>query len=266
MNIALDIFDGKIHDRLHSFKLPSATPPIRALSFSPDGKWVAIASQGKQDFGELWLSDSQTGRMSNREPLKVPWFPRLIFRPDGSELIVCGHSPGGVQDESWFFDLHAIDAPPRREMKTRVLGFSRDGTSMVREIADPYGHRFEVVDLRNPSIATTILEPNIYQIGFAPGRGRMMTVSHPDTIGLGNIVRQRVNLWNPETGREILGLSQDLVSPHSMLGAYFSPDSHRLIVPSSQGELYLWDGQPLPEVWPAPSPIKAEPLPRAPAR
>jgi WD40 repeat protein len=273
LTFELDIWDGELRVRLHSFKLPFATstpfPQIGSVAFSPDGRWVAIAGRGEKGTGELWFCDTETGRMSTREPFKVPQFPRLIFPPDGSEFIVYGTAPGDHR-ESWYFDLHAIGKPPRRERNTQVLGFSRDGSLMARLTHSPTGilsdDRCDVVDLRDSTIAMNISEPYLDQLGFDPVQKRIVTVSFPNLKGFAGKEPHRITLWDVRSGREILELSRDLVSLSRMLGAYFSPDGQRLILPSSTGELYLWDGQPLPDVWPPPSPIKAEPLPRVPAR
>ncbi|MDB5349060.1 MAG: hypothetical protein JWN86_307 [Planctomycetota bacterium] len=268
----LDIWDGTLRVRLHSFKLPFApTPfsPIRSMAFTPDGRRIAIVRRGEKDSGELWICDPETGRMTTREPFKVPQAPKLVMRPDGTELIVSGTAPGD-QDESWFFDLHAIDKPPRRERNTRVLGFSRDGTLMARLTHTPTGFfsgdRYDVVDVRASTIAMNIPEPYLEHFGFDPAGKRIVTVAFPNLMGPAGKDPQHITLWDIRSGREILELSRDLVSTSRMMGVFFSPDGQWLILPSTEGELFLWDGRPLPELWPPPSLIKAEPFPGVPAR
>jgi WD40 repeat protein len=254
----IDLWDGTLGVRLSSWSIASSqlmAPPMSAR-FTPDGKRLVIFGRGEKGSGELRILDLTTGRFLTETPIRVPQDPQILISPDGAELIVHGNIRG-TGPEEWVFDLKAMSRPPRRIQGSRVLGFGRDGRIILREIKNKVDSRLELVDAATGAIPARIFEPYLTHFALVPGNRRLATIAYRSLGDLTNAEAERLLLWETRTGREIVELSADLVSAHFAVGAWFSPDGNRLIVGGSQGELYLWDGTPLPEAWPAPTQIKA---------
>jgi WD40 repeat protein len=63
---------------------------VQAISFSPDGKAIAVAGGGYEGSGHAYLFDPATGDRLKRIGGSTGWIHGLAFSPDGGLLVTCG--------------------------------------------------------------------------------------------------------------------------------------------------------------------------------
>jgi serine/threonine protein kinase/WD40 repeat protein len=78
----IDLVDGK-----ELWQAQASTPPITALSFSPDGKMLASAGGFDESAIRLW--DVAAGKEIGRLEGHQSWVGSLVFWPDGKKLASC---------------------------------------------------------------------------------------------------------------------------------------------------------------------------------
>ncbi|MBK7179374.1 MAG: hypothetical protein IPH82_19710 [Chloroflexi bacterium] len=125
----------------------------RALTYSPDGRWLVVAGEQKR----VWVRDEQTGAITD---LTVPgnsmgeWLQTAVFHPDGTLLVVGGSggsihflhttdgkSPQMLPPEKW--TLQSVGSVTMGRIYT--LAMSPDCRFLAAAGADKYLYIFDTV-------------------------------------------------------------------------------------------------------------------------
>jgi WD40 repeat protein/serine/threonine protein kinase len=258
----VDVWDLK--DHLLEFALQGHVDFVYAVTFSPDGRW--IASAGWDRTIRLW--DRSNGSLA-RTLLGHRGFVRgLSFRPDGKQLISCsedksvrlwdvasgrslasfhGHagfvhcvafSPDGVQAASGSLD-GTIKLWPAAAPDPQVT--FRNGSGWVGTLAfSPDGQR--VVTAHNGGIR--LWDPRSgeeqWRIGGPSGLlGRIALVFAPDGNSLfASSADGGIHRLDASSGRSISTLPRP---PVPVVDAAISPDGTHLAAACEEGKILIWD-------------------------
>src|SRR5262249_45098808 len=112
--------EAQIWQRGQSEPLHLAHEDVRAITVSPDGKWVATGSHGTSLETRIW--DAQSGRLVKRLPTGP--FNYVAFSPDGQWLATTG---GGVR--LW----KTVSWQESARIGGSVFAFSRDSKILAVE-------------------------------------------------------------------------------------------------------------------------------------
>lgn len=200
-----------------------APPPVTAMAYSPDGKWLAVAS-----YKEVIVVDPSTGKTKRR----LAGFPEQVtsvgFSSDGKMLAGAGGTPGRQGEvrvwstESW--------------AETQVL---RGHADTVLALAWRSG---------KDQLATASLDKLIVIWDVTAGKPSKTIKSHADTVQAlayspdGKLLAsgsadKTAKVFDAESGLQVAGLSahQDAV-----LAVAFSPDGKHLVTASADRNMQLW--------------------------
>ena len=200
-----------------AFQLRGHTNFVYAVTFSPDGRW--IASGGWDRAIRLW--DPKTGKLE-RTLLGHRGFVRgLAFRYDGKQLVSCS------EDRS----LRLWDVATARSLATfhghmgfvHCVAFSPDGGQAASGSVDG------TIKLW-PAAAP---DP---QVSFRNGSGWVGTVAfHPAGDRVATAHNGGIRVWNPRTGEELWRV----IGPRGLMGRIgltFTPDGKSLIASGPRRE------------------------------
>lgn len=137
--------------------LKGNSTPTRLLTFSPDGRRLAVASggDGKEIMGDIDLWDTSTGKKTNTLPGKPGWVANACtFMPDGQRLLIAlahdkipekgvsgNQAPRSIEPtleniadceiQAWDLTTGKILATLPAEVKITTLACSPDGTKIL---------------------------------------------------------------------------------------------------------------------------------------
>jgi WD40 repeat protein len=188
-----------------SFKAVRTIPvPERpeVISFSPDGKTLAVGTGDYQGLGSAYLFDSATGKQIARFGGTSGWVHDLGFSPDGKLLASCG--------STW--DL-------------KVGQGYHDGKATVWELAS--GNKRPVLESESKTYRSGSFSPNGQS--FVVGGG----TSHMNRSDSGN-----VSLCDVTTGRVLWNQASHSMVVESVA---FSPDGKTIAAGGMDGVLKLLD-------------------------
>jgi TolB protein len=252
----------------------------RALSFSPDGRWLAFCGEKEQrDF--LYLYDIKRDRLRRvRTPFEHVRSP--AFHPDGSRLAVVGMKKGRN-------DLYEIT--PRGKLLRRLTetvedeghpAYSPDGRFLAYSLEVPTAHWAErniaAIDLVTLSTAVlTDLPGSESTPVFTPDGRSLLFAAEID--GISNLVRLDLSAGKAEVLTRVIGghFTPDVAPDGRLVFSSFRRGSHDLYLADPSlwripaAGLAALPEQPAARSWPAPGvlpenpPAEREPTPAGPA-
>jgi WD40 repeat protein/tRNA A-37 threonylcarbamoyl transferase component Bud32 len=218
-------WDRLAHAEVLSFEVPRTEGALVAIALSPDGRWLAAASET----GSVQILDARTGRVERVLPAESERLLTLAFNPD-SRLLAAGNERGAVA----VFDIHTGEKrfqfrPHTREI--RALAFTSAGTGL--------GAGDDCANLKVWDISTG--EELFTLVGDAGVVGPFVDPTAPPRVGFGGsrvaVHRpggdQTLRVWDINTGK---------VVPSVLPGAWgpaLSRDGAQFAAVSPAGEVVL---------------------------
>lgn len=212
-------------------------------AFSPDGKYFATALGDPGTNGGVRIHSvgqpfsGQNGAVLEATPFKLAggsaW--SLSFSPDSRQV---AFADCRAQGNLFFWDF-LIDPAPRvlatnRMSYVQCESFTRDGKRLLY-VAN---HR-EVISLDLPSGAVAASFPTLDPKSPSKSAAVNLCLS-PDgaKLALSSPSRLGVDIWDPKTGRLLISLAEQ---SGTVWWLAWSPDSQRLAVSRSDGEVAIWN-------------------------
>ncbi len=200
--------------------------PIAGMSFSPDGRRLAISHEG----GLVALLDLRTGKVSRKASVfpKAIWPPRdgpsplVSYSPDGRILAV------GASDGLCFLDPDTLEVHRTIDAFVSCLEFSPDGSLLGVG-------RYERIQLWRVEDGSLVREwpvPrrswSVLDIAFSRDGRRLVSGSQD------NVVR----VWNVATGAEVAALRGH---EDGVYGVSFIHKDALILSASKDGSVIMWD-------------------------
>jgi WD40 repeat protein len=216
------------------------------LAFSPDGKWLAVETDG--GIVELW--DVATGKRGPmmKHPGQAAWpdlAPGAAFSPDGRVLAVSSLDVFRTSGSVTVFEVatgRQRTLVNQTKLGVEVIGFSADGATLAviarNRVPNPNSRSFNVVWESRSWDTTTWAEQPTRLLPLTP---LALCSFSPDlrTVADGD-QRVTTSLWDPNSGAKLATLK----ATPPVTGAWslqFSPDANTLGVGRMDGSLELWD-------------------------
>ncbi len=192
------------------------------VSFSPDGKLIAVQTKGTVDFWDTHSGEKTTTLRLEYKAIEAP----IAFSPDGKK-IACAGPDGAISLRE--IATGKMVASFARSRFGHALAFSWDGAALAATHSD---ESIRVWDVRTgkPVQSAVGLEVGFYPISVAispDGRTVVTGAAHP-----------AVWLWNVSTGRLIREVP--LADAENTGVAIFSPDA-RFAAGVVRGSINVWD-------------------------
>jgi WD40 repeat protein len=229
--------------------------PIPECIFSPDGRRLVIVdcpgrfrpgvNNLKLDKRQLKVWDVHAGR-EIQSTTYLGDRVQVIFGPNGRYFALCSSGQEAVTifdaatgKEQTVLKIDIASAAPRP-----TVVFSPDGSQVV--VAKPEG-LWEPRGIE-PTVWETATGKLLYRIEAHPGALFLEVAFSPDgkriatgdLRGLAGGQPGSIKLWDAASGRQLLSLKVEQVSGTMS----FSPDGHRLLLQTPEGEVMTWDATP----------------------
>ena len=195
----------------------------RALSFSPDGRSLAVAS----DLG-IWLYDSAS--LNSLALLPTGMANSLAFSPDGTTLVSTSE-----RDPIKLWDVETGQNTASLDYVAGSVAFSPDGTILASGSTDYTVRLWDLATGTNTATLSGHQTP-VLSLAFSPNGSTLASGSED----------YEIRLWDVETGQNTATLSfgqKDFSGWHiSVNSVAFSPDGTTLAFGSRHDEtIMLWD-------------------------
>jgi WD40 repeat protein len=202
------------NDYLHSLD------EVRAIAFSPDGRWIAAGGKfGNAGNVQLW-------QVSSEELVRVFHGVHLFgvnaiaFSHNG-ETIASGGMDGTIKIWDWDKDnggdAIAIDASSGKPLKERLLAIGPGGERIVGGTEDDESRLISLQEAFP-----------VWCVAFDPADRRLAAAGRAGLL----------NIWDTANGREILHLEGHV---RDVAVVAFSADGTRLVSGDEDGNLKVWD-------------------------
>jgi WD40 repeat protein/tetratricopeptide (TPR) repeat protein len=245
----------------HALPLRLAVAPVSYAEFSPNGRWIGIASRGSGvvlwDTTQTWTQDGpESGRFTfvarfspdGKHLAAADWvgLVRLLeaetgrsvgvpmrhdqevvgleFSPDGALLVTCSFD--GTARIWRSASGNAFGAPLRHEDEVYSARFSRDGKWVLTASRDKTARVWSVDTgaLRFPPL---LHNAQVLDAEFSPDGTRLATASNDSAA----------RIWDAVTGHP---LGEPLKHSHGVEKVRFSPDGSRLLTAAADFRAWIW--------------------------
>jgi WD40 repeat protein/serine/threonine protein kinase len=262
---------------------------VWCVAISPDGRRIASAGQG----GPVLVRDTTTGQVTQTLSDLLGVFC-IAFSPDGRRLAAVGTDnflPQPFILRVWDLQTGQTVLPPLRQIQEiRNLAFSPDGRLLAVGLEDG------TVKLVNAKTGQEIgfedrCHPELLMnsgITFRPDGRHLASVGREGTVTVRDVMPAYQSLGNWRSWLLVLGLCppaagsahllltagvqlavcSETIRPHTIFtlrssehplsSVAYSPDSHRLLTASSDGQLTLWEAETGKEIRTVRGPISGE--------
>jgi WD40 repeat protein len=229
--LAWDAQTGRV-----AFSLPGFTDPITSMGFSPDGKRVAVGSDG----AELKVRDAETGQTTLVIPERTGHVNCVAFSRDGRRLVTGSAETVNIWDAQSGQEVLCLKGHTGAVF---TVGFSADGN---RVVSGGYDKAVKVWDARSGQQILWLKGHTgpVYRVAFSPDGKRIVSASG-GLDGRGRPLSGELKMWDAQSGQETLSLKGHAGRVTSVA---FSPDGKRLVSGSEDQTLKIWDAQTTQEI------------------
>lgn len=204
----------------------SPLPPVTAVAYSPDGRWLVAAHAGR-----LIILDTDHYDIEQEIPIPAPKITALAFRRDGLQLAAAVGAPG-----QWG-EVHLFDQVMDRWQLSRTMRVHKDLVQGLAYRPDgkqlataSYDKQIKLLD-PNTGKETNVLKDHsdsVYDLAYRPDGKLLASVAADRTV----------KIWDPSTGKRLYTLGQ---STDWLYTLAWSPDGKRLAAGGVDRSLRVWE-------------------------
>src|SRR5262245_6755590 len=199
-------------------------PSVRALAFSPDGKYLAAASSEPDETGHATVWELATGKalFTRQEPKGIP---TVAYWPDGKLLVRGGFTENAlvVDTAKWAIERHL----PGHGKAARGLAFSHDGATLAVTSYDGFVRFWDVTTWTVRKTLENAHSEWIYAAAFSKDGKTLATCSADRTA----------KLWDLESGKCLHTFEHGSIVRRIL----FTPDDRHVVYTSWDGTLAIRD-------------------------
>lgn len=207
---------------------------VRDACFSPDGKWVAVATGD----GEAWIWDVETGEAVTPPLQHDSSVNSLSFSPDGKRLATASLDRTARIWDSSTGEL--VMEPLRHEGPVTKVRFSPDGRTLATGAHDQVVRIWDAAagTLKGPLLKHV---DRVDHIEFSPDSRLLAAISGTWDELLGAENGGDLIVWNLETMEENFPPIANAKVAYTHVE--FSPDGQRIVASSLDGSAHLFDAE-----------------------
>ena len=216
----LKVWDAASGQELQS----SPGKSFSSLALSPDGKQIALASDGTN----VKLVAASSGEELFSWPAHTGRINALAFNPAGTRIATASDD---YKIKLWDLSTSAVRGQPATTLDipdgVTALAFSPDGQTLAAGVNNG---TVVVWDLASQKVSSTLRGHSdaVVSVAFSPDGDRLVSAS------LDGSARE----WNAKTGEELSPLDAHTAA---VMAVAFSPDGRRIVTASRDGTAKLWD-------------------------
>ncbi len=199
-------------------------PPVTSMSYSPDGKWLAIAS-----YKEVILVEATTGKTKRH----LVGFPEQVtsvaFSPDGNMLAGGGGTPGRQGEVRLWETANWTEFKVLRGHSDSILALAWRPPGSMELATTGLDKVILIWDIKSGKSIRTIKSHAdiVYGLNYSPDGSKLASASADKTT----------KVFNAQNGLQLAGLS---VHQDAVQAVAFSPDGKYLATAGADRNIQLW--------------------------